>query len=61
MCNSSKNDYIPQEPDNLSFSPIIVVYFAFLIDIIDNIITYCPYSPITSMIVGSLEIKFTTK
>ena len=34
----SENDYIPQKPENLRFAPIIFFYFAFLIDIIDNII-----------------------
>ena len=37
----------PQEPENLRFAPVIIFnfYFAFLIDIIDNIITYSLYSP----------------
>ena len=45
ICNQSENYYIPQEPENLRFAPVIKLnsYFAFLIDIIDNIITY--YSP----------------
>ena len=42
----SENDNIPQEPENLRFVPVInFFYFAFLIVIIDNIITYNPYSP----------------
>ena len=36
--------YIPQEPENLRFAPI-VFFLAFWIDIIDNNITYSPYSP----------------
>jgi len=44
MRNQSENDDIPQEPENLRFAPIIFFYFAFLIDMIDNIITYSPYS-----------------
>ena len=45
--NQSKNDYIPQEPENLRFAPVIVFNFdfAFWIDIIDNIIAYSPYRP----------------
>ena len=44
--NQSENYYIPQEPKNLRFSPVIIFnfYFAFLIYIIDNIITYSLYS-----------------
>ena len=40
----SENDDIPQEPENLRFAPIIIFifYFSFLVDIIDNIITYSP-------------------
>ena len=40
--NQYENDYIPQEPDTLRFAPVIIfnLNFAFLIDIIDNIITY---------------------
>ena len=34
---------VPQEPENLRFAPVII-YFAFLIDIIDNIITYSLYT-----------------
>ena len=40
--NKSENDDIPQVPETLRFAPII--FFAFLIDIINNIITYSPYS-----------------
>ena len=43
MRNQTENDYIPQEPENLRFAPVIIFYFyfVFLIDIIDNtIITY---------------------
>ena len=43
--NQYENDNIPQKPENLRFSPIIIFFLAFLIDIIDNIITYSPYSP----------------
>ena len=34
---------MPQEPENLRFAPVIF-FFAFVIDIIDNIITYSLYS-----------------
>ena len=36
--------YLPDEPENLRFAPIImfILDFGFLIDIIDNIITYSP-------------------
>ena len=40
--SQSKNDYIPQEPENLRFAPITIFYF--LIDIIYNIITNSQYS-----------------
>ena len=45
--NQSENDYIPQEPENLRFAPVIIFLFLFciLIDTIDNIITYSLYSP----------------
>ena len=46
--NQSENDNIPQEPENLRFAPIIyfLIILHFLIDLIDNIITYnSPYSP----------------
>ena len=38
--NQSENHYIPQEPENLRFAPIIIFYFyfAFLIVIANNII-----------------------
>ena len=44
--NQSENYYIPQKPENLRFAPVIIFnfYFALLIDIIDNIITYSLYS-----------------
>ena len=47
VCNQSENDDIPQEPENFRFAPVnfFYSYFAFLIDIIDNIITYSPHSP----------------
>ena len=40
-----ENDYIPQEPEYLRFAPVIIFNFnlAFLIYIIDNIITYSLY------------------
>ena len=43
--NQSENDDIPQEPKNLRFAPNIIFkfYLAFLIDIINNIITFSPY------------------
>ena len=37
--------YIPQEPENLRFASVIIFFFAFLIDIFDNIITFSLYSP----------------
>ena len=42
------NCYIPQEPENLRFSPVIIFNFNFalLIDIFDNIITYSLYSSV---------------
>jgi len=43
----SENDDIPQKPENLRFAPIIILFilhFAFLIDIIDNIITISPHN-----------------
>ena len=46
ICNQSENDDISQEPENLRLAPIIIffiLHFAFLIDIIDNIITYILY------------------
>ena len=45
--NQSENYFIPQEPENLRFAPVIIfnLYFAFLIGINDNIITYSLYSP----------------
>ena len=44
--NQSENYYIIQEPENLRFAPVIIFnfFFALLIDIIDNIITYSLYS-----------------
>ena len=43
--NQSQNDDILQKHENLRFAPalFIILNFAFLIDIIDNIITYSPY------------------
>ena len=40
MRNQSENDNIPEEPENLRFATVIILQFnfAFLIDIIDNII-----------------------
>ena len=46
--NQSKYDYIPQEPENLRFAPVIVFlhfHFAFLKDIIDNNTMHGLYSP----------------
>ena len=44
ISNQSEKNDIPQEPENLRFAPVIIFYYwAFLIDIIDNIITYNPY------------------
>ena len=46
ISNQSEKNDIPQEPENLRFAPVIIFYYwAFLIYIIDNIITYCPNSP----------------
>ena len=39
ICNQSENDFIPQELENLRFSPITYFLFCILIDIMDNIIT----------------------
>ena len=46
--NQSENDDIPQKPENLRFAHVIIFiffYFAFIIGIIDNIITYSTYIP----------------
>ena len=48
ICNQSENDYIPHKGAWKSLvCPYynFLIYFAFLIDIIDNIITYSSYSP----------------
>ena len=50
--NQSENDDIPQEPGNLRFAPIIIC-FAFLIDIIEYIITNSPYYVTRSSVNGS--------
>ena len=45
MRNQHEKDYIPQNPENLRFAPVIDFFLHFLIDIIDNVITYSLYSP----------------
>ena len=57
ICNfvQSENDNIPQEPENLRFAHITI--FSFLIDIIDNIITYSPY--ITSPEFQPMAVEYT--
>ena len=42
--NQSENEVTPQKPVNLRFAPLLF-FFAFFIDIIDDIITYSPPSP----------------
>ena len=44
ICNQSENEVTPQKPVNLRFAPLLF-FFAFFIDIIDDIITYSPPSP----------------
>ena len=57
ICNQSENDYIPQEPETLRFSSLIIFFFnfAFLIDIIDNIITNSPYNVTRTKANGSAD------
>ena len=31
LCNQYENDYIPQEPENLRFAPVIIFKFLFCI------------------------------
>ena len=45
MRNQSENNDIQQKPVNLKFSDNFNFYFAFLTDMIEEIITLSPYSP----------------
>ena len=58
--NKFENYYIPQEPKNLRFAPVIIFnfYFAFLIDIIENIITYVCVVRITSPELPTMAVQY---